>query len=147
MTNLLLFEDIFDVKDIDKDGKQFEKVSRIAMKGENYEMDLTVDINIDIYPIKHNEKFSIALTSTLSQRGVPDEGFYDQSRKKSLLDRYEYAMHGKIYRYETSGAGGDSRNVAVFASFGGLLMKLEGDPRNLQGLEMDQQIYFLMRKV
>jgi hypothetical protein len=36
--------------------------------------------------------------------------------------------------------------LAVFASFGGLLMKLEGDPRNLHEIVPDERIYLMIRK-
>jgi DNA-directed RNA polymerases I, II, and III subunit RPABC3 len=32
-------------------------------------------------------------------------------------------------------------------SFGGLLMRLQGDANNLQGFEVDQNIYLLMKKL
>lgn len=42
-----------------------------------------------------------------------------------------------------------SNNVwpQVFISFGGLLLQLEGDPRKLEVLEVDSNVYLLMRKV
>lgn len=35
----------------------------------------------------------------------------------------------------------------IFVSYGGLLMSLKGDPRNLQKIELDMRMYLLMRKV
>jgi hypothetical protein len=35
----------------------------------------------------------------------------------------------------------------IFASFGGLLMSLKGDPRQLQKIELDLRLYLLARKV
>jgi hypothetical protein len=35
----------------------------------------------------------------------------------------------------------------VYMSFGGLLMKLVGDPRNLVGAEMDARLYILMKRI
>ena len=37
--------------------------------------------------------------------------------------------------------------VQVFISFGGLLLQLTGDLQKLQELEVDANIYLLMRKV
>lgn len=45
--------------------------------------------------------------------------------KPSLLDTYDYAMHGRIFSYEHK-AG---LEVEIVASFGGLLMSLKGDQR------------------
>lgn len=35
----------------------------------------------------------------------------------------------------------------VYVSYGGLLMQLTGDPKRLEDLDIDQNIYLLMRKV
>jgi len=141
----ILFEDIFDVKDIDKDGKKFDKVSRIMASSENYEMELILDVDVDIYPITFGEKFSIALASTLNLDGSPDEGVFDQTGKPSLADKYEYVMYGKVFKQTEEKA--PSLKVAIYVSYGGLLMMLKGDPRNLQGIDVDTRIYLLMRKV
>jgi DNA-directed RNA polymerase I, II, and III subunit RPABC3 len=45
----IYLEDTFQVIDIDKDGKYFEKVSRINAKSDIYEFELQLDINSDIY--------------------------------------------------------------------------------------------------
>jgi hypothetical protein len=36
---------------------------------------------------------------------------------------------------------------AAYVSFGGLLMRLQGDANNLHGFEVDQHIYLLMKKL
>jgi len=145
MASGILFEDDFVVKDIDKEGKKFDKVSRIHCLSENYEMELILDVNIDIYPIDINTKLSFALAKTLNLDGSPDEGYYDQTQKPTLLDKFEYAMYGKIFK--SSEEKSPSLKLALYVSFGGLLMMLKGDPRYFQDMEMDSRIYLLMRKL
>lgn len=62
------------------------------------------------------------------------------------MDDFDYVMYGLVYKYkpDTSGA---AIKVEVFVSFGGLLMKVKGDPAKLQVLEVDSTVYLLMRKV
>ena len=36
---------------------------------------------------------------------------------------------------------------SAYASYGGLLMRLQGDANNLHGFEVDQHIYLLMKKL
>lgn len=36
---------------------------------------------------------------------------------------------------------------SAYASFGGLLMRLQGDANNLSGFEVDHQIYLLIKKL
>eukprot|EP01105_Mastigella_eilhardi_P006964 TRINITY_DN18456_c0_g1_i1.p2 TRINITY_DN18456_c0_g1~~TRINITY_DN18456_c0_g1_i1.p2 ORF type:complete len:155 (-),score=56.36 TRINITY_DN18456_c0_g1_i1:51-485(-) len=140
-----LFEDIFVIKEKDRDGKKFDKVSRIICTGENYEMELHLDVNIDIYPLEEGQKFNFALARTLNLDGSPMEDFYDQTEKPSYADKYEYVMYGKVFKWIEEKA--PSQKVSVLVSFGGLLMMLTGDPRNLQQLELDSHIYLLMRLV
>jgi len=144
MSTPFLLDDIFDVKDIDKDGKKFDRVSRIYATSENYEMELILDVNTDIYPIDINTKVTLAITTSLNLDGSPDEGVYDQQGKATLADKFEYVMHGKVFKQ--SEEKGTSQKISVYASFGGLLMMLKGDPRNLQ-LDVDSRVYLLMRKV
>src|SRR4051812_35150195 len=64
-------------------------------------MELILDVNVDLYPVEINTKFSFALASTLNLDGTPDEPVYDQSvfHKQTLLDKYEYVMYGKVFKY------------------------------------------------
>lgn len=105
-------------------------------------MDLTLDINSEIYPMKQGEKFTLALVSTLDLDGKQDDGIFDQSAKPTLLDRYEYGMYGKVFKYEHEG----KERVAIYASFGGLLMCLRGEQRHLHLIKNDSRIYCLIRK-
>ena len=61
----VLFEDIFDVKDIDPEGKKFDRVSRLHCESESFKMDLILDINSWIYPMDLADKFRLVLASSL----------------------------------------------------------------------------------
>lgn len=52
----------------------------------------------------------------------------------------------QVYKYKDASVGGATK-VEVYASFGGLLMLLVGDPAKLQDLEVDAGVYLLVRKV
>lgn len=92
----ILFEDIFDVKDIDPDGKKFERgrmkritistntscynhslslvVSRLFCESESFKMDLILDVNSQLYPVSLGDKFRLLLTTSLKEDGMPDDG-------------------------------------------------------------------------
>ncbi|KAK9819784.1 hypothetical protein WJX72_002320 [[Myrmecia] bisecta] len=145
----MLFEDIFEVLEKDPDGKKFDKVSRLRCRSDLYEMDLTLDVNSDLYPKEVGEKFSLALSKTLNLDGSEMEGHFTaslHSGKPSLLDKYDYVMHGKIFKFKDNTAGGHVR-LEVFISFGGLLMQLIGDAKKLSQLENDMDVFLLMRSV
>lgn len=54
-------------------------------------------------------------------------------------------MYGQVYRIEGDDSEASSR-LSAYVSFGGLLMRLQGDA-NLTGFEVDQRIYLLMKKL
>jgi len=143
---MALFEDTFEVTAVDPDGKKFTKVSRIVCHGENYEMDLVLDINSELYKVPLGTKLTVVLASTLNLDLTTDEKTFNQSGDPSLMDSYEYVMHGKVFKVSTEKNKAQSK-MEVFASYGGLLMSLKGDPRNLQKIALDMRIYLLMRKV
>lgn len=98
------FEDFFNITAINKDGKKFDKVSRLNAVSENYQVELILDVNTEIYPMKTGEKFTLLLARTLSLNGsIPEnEGSFDLNRmsQKSLADGYDYVMYGKVYKAE-----------------------------------------------
>ncbi|KAL1918195.1 uncharacterized protein VTP21DRAFT_3461 [Calcarisporiella thermophila] len=144
----ILFSDVFDVKDIDRDGKFFDRCSRINARSENYEMDLTMDINSEIYPLDIGDKFSLVLASSLevdasSATKSQSDVLYDViGDKRTLASDYEYVVLGKCFKYDE----GQGNKVSVLISYGGLLVCLEGDFRHLQNLTVGENIYILIRK-
>ena len=118
-------------------------MTRCVAKGVSYEMDMVLDVNTEVYPVREGDRFNCAIASTLSLDGKPDSGEYDPSGAPSLLDRFEYAMYGRFFKFEQSAT--DDRST-IFISFGGLLMALTGDQRHLANLKPDSKLYLLMRK-
>ncbi|MQM12781.1 hypothetical protein Taro_045700 [Colocasia esculenta] len=72
----LLFEDIFTLKKLDPDGKKFDKVTRIVAHSEQFDMDLQLDVNTEVYPMHVGDKFTMVLSPTLSLDGTPDTGYF-----------------------------------------------------------------------
>ncbi|KAL4179786.1 hypothetical protein AMTRI_Chr13g121830 [Amborella trichopoda] len=141
----LLFEDIFTLTKLNPDGKKFDKVSRIEARSEQFDMFMQLDVNTEVYPLNVGDKFTMVLAPTLSLDGTPDTGYFTQGGRKSLADKFEYVMHGKLYKISED--SGTNVKVEIYASFGGLLMLLRGDPSNAVNFELDQRLFLLMRKV
>ncbi|GLT41370.1 hypothetical protein SLA2020_154400 [Shorea laevis] len=68
-------------------------------------MFMHLDVNTEIYPMHVGEKFTMALAHTLNMDGTPDTSYYDQGERKSLADKYEYIMHGKLYKISDESSG------------------------------------------
>jgi DNA-directed RNA polymerase I, II, and III subunit RPABC3 len=108
-------------------------------------MDLVLDINSQLYKLDIGEKFILVLASTLNLDGTPDANEFNQSGEQTLMDGYEYVMHGKVFKVQQS--SGLEGKMEVFTSYGGLLMSLKGTPKPLEKIELDQRMYLLIRKV
>ena len=139
-----LFEDTLKIESIDKDGKVFQKVSRIEGETELYQIRVTLDIHSDLYPVSVDQHHSIILTSSLSPDAQDRYQSYVLHRDYSntVLDKPEYCMYGKVFRHTV-----DKGNLAVSISFGGLQMILSGSGSHLNNLELDSHVYCLMRNV
>lgn len=95
----VLFEDIFNVKDIDPEGKKFDRVSRLHCESESFKMDLILDVNSWIYPMELGDKFRLVLATTLRENGYPDGGEWNPLETEgNRADSFEYVMSGKVYR-------------------------------------------------
>ena len=141
MSNIL-FEDTFDVRSLNDNGKKFEKVDRLHCRGTTYDVDMVVDVNRELFSIVVSSKIVVALASTLSLLGAPDDGMYNPSTGPTLADPYDYVMHGRVYSIKHM----ENQSVEIQASFGGLLFRLKGEQAYLASFVMDQQFYILMRR-
>jgi DNA-directed RNA polymerase I, II, and III subunit RPABC3 len=140
----ILYLDQFEVTETNK---KFEKVTRLSCRlGEEggYEMHLDLDVNTELYPLVVRDRFTFALASTLALDGSIDEAVYDQSGKPSLIDQYDYCMHGTIFKLHQSDP---KRPIEAHLSCGGLLVRIKGDAAHLKGLALYTKIYILMRKI
>ena len=81
------------------------EVSRLHAKSKNYEMDLTLDYNIELFPLKAGQTFTLSLATSLSRGSVPGkEGEEDKEQQwrpdgkgqKGIEEDYEYVMFGKV---------------------------------------------------
>jgi len=145
----VLFEDIFDVKDIDPEGKKFDRVSRLHCESESFKMELILDINSWVYPMDLGDKFRLVLATTLREDGYAESNEWSPlDSGPSRADSFEYVMYGKIYRIEgDESSDATTSRLSAYVSFGGLLMRLQGDANNLHGFEVDRHIYLLMKKL
>jgi len=69
-------------------------------------MDLTLDYNIELFPLKTGQTFTLSLATSLSRGGVPGkEGEAEDKEQqwrpdgkgqKGIEEDYEYVMFGKV---------------------------------------------------
>lgn len=142
----IIFEDTILLNEIDKDGRFFEKVSRVDATSEVYDCKISFDVNVDIYPVSKGSYYSFVLAKSLNTDGMasPNTFSYDlYTKKNTLLDKYDYVMYGKIFKFNEENDG----RVSLFVSFGGLLLSITGNQNHLQDLKIDERIYLLLKKI
>ncbi|KAK0246079.1 RNA polymerase [Armillaria solidipes] len=149
----VVFDDIFTISSIDKEGKKFDRVSRLQAHSKNYDMDMTLDYNIELFPLETGQHFALALASSLArggQRTNTTDGAAEEEEhvwrpdgkgQRGLEEDYDYVMYGKVYKFD----GGTAEIVTAYASFGGLLMSLTGSFRHMTSIVLGDPIYLLMR--
>ncbi|KAG9314500.1 RNA polymerase, partial [Chiua virens] len=148
----IVFDDIFTINGIDKEGKKFDRVSRLYARSKNHDMDMTLDYNVELFPLSDNQTFAMALASSLLPPGGGDTGDAEDKDKniwrpdgkgvKGLEEEYDYVMYGKVS--ESFDGGGEI--VTVYASFGGLLLSLTGSFRHMAGIVLGDPVFILLRK-
>lgn len=74
-------------------------------------MDLALDYNVELFPLKKDEKFSLVLASSLARGGSAATGMDEEEDKdrdvwrpdgkgrRGLEEDYEYVMYGKVYSF------------------------------------------------
>ncbi|KGO65258.1 RNA polymerase, Rpb8 [Penicillium italicum] len=143
MSDPLLFEDTFTITSIN--AQKYDRVSRLTCNSNDASITFTLDVNTELYPCAVGESLSLALASTLSLDGKEDTraSWREVSMgDQTLADDYDYVCHGKVYRFEE---GSTKDTMAVFVSFGGLLLYLEGPYKKLAPLRIDH-VYLLLKK-
>ena len=84
--------------------------------------------------------------------GGVQELLREKNPKPSMMDDFDYVMHGKVYKLDREKSRGQesregSLRTQVYVSFGGLLCCLTADQENLQSFELDSMVYLLVRRL
>ncbi|KAK8042830.1 DNA-directed RNA polymerases I [Apiospora phragmitis] len=140
-----LFEDNFTI--YERDQSKYDRVARITASTEDSQTQLTLDVNIELFPVAIGDRLTVVLATSLSLDGTRDtvsdgKGWRDVKGESSLADLYDYVCHGKIYKFED---GADGQTLKAYISYGGLLMMLEGPSKKLLPLRVENT-YLLIKK-
>ncbi|KAI0910816.1 DNA-directed RNA polymerases and 3 polypeptide [Ustulina deusta] len=138
-----LFEDTFTITDFDQ--SKYDRVGRLTASSTDNQTQMTLDVNIDLFPCLIGENLQVVLATTLALDGNRDNeerGWRDVRGESTLADMYDYVCYGKIYRFED---GVEGQTLRAYISFGGLLMMLEGPYAKLTPLRVDNT-YLLVKK-
>ncbi|PIN08351.1 RNA polymerase subunit 8 [Handroanthus impetiginosus] len=144
------FDEIIKVNNIDNQ-VVYDKVSRIKAKGEEDDCYLELDVHSDLYPMLPGEKYRMLISATLRMDGSSVPGNFPEGKEKSLADKFDYVMHGLLYKMseaeEKKDGGKGGVKVVVYISFGGLQLMLKGDSLKMHKFRVDQRLFLLLRKI
>ena len=149
--NVVKFEAMFEAIEVDPDGKKFDRVSRFSCRSTPYgDSELSVDVNVDAYPMDVGTKFTFVLASTLNADGKPEDATqFEPKCEQTLADEYEYVMHGKCYKKTENvvDQSDGAEKTMCYISFGGLLARVKTDVKTIAEVDVDDRVYCLMRKI
>ncbi|KAL0290038.1 UNVERIFIED_CONTAM: DNA-directed RNA polymerases II and V subunitA [Sesamum calycinum] len=118
-------------------------VSRINAESEDDDSILELDVHNEIYPMLPGEKYRMVISKTLNVDGSPVAGYFPEGKQKSLADKFEYVMHGLLYKMSEAKEkthGGDDVKMEAYISFGGLQMLLKSDTLKMRKFRIDQRL-------
>lgn len=127
---------------------KYDRVDRVFANSVDGSIEITLDVNKELFPCKPGEELSIVLATSLSLDGSKDDerGWRDVAKagtaEATLADMYDYVCYGKIYKFED---GDEGHQIKAYISFGGLLMSIIGPYKKLTPLRVDY-VYLLARK-
>ncbi|KAI5647629.1 hypothetical protein M9H77_33634 [Catharanthus roseus] len=136
-------DEIILVQNIDVEGKKYDKVSRIDARNEGGEIYMQLDVHSEIYPMRAKEKYRMLLSETLSLDGSAS---YPEGKQKSLADKFEYVMHGLLYKISEEKSKAETK-VTAFISFGGLQLMVKAPYSKMIRFRVDQRLFLLLRKM
>ena len=81
-------------------------VSRVSATSQTFKLQIELDINTEIYPVEEGAFYKLVIASSVNADGSDtfDMIRYENEGSKSglgtLIDQYEYVMHGKVFKYQ-----------------------------------------------
>lgn len=105
-----LFEENFVVTRLSD--PKYDRVDRIYASSEpDKSIDISLDINKELFPCKIGDELTVALATSLSLDGSKDDerGWRDVAKAGSsdatLADDFDYVCYGKVYKFEDAEDG------------------------------------------
>lgn len=81
-------------------------VSRIAATSKVNRLTIELDVNTEIYNMEKDAFYKMVIASSVNSDGsdtfdiIRFENEGSESGMGSLIDKYEYVMHGKVFKYQ-----------------------------------------------
>ncbi|KAF2744290.1 DNA-directed RNA polymeras-like proteines i [Sporormia fimetaria CBS 119925] len=142
MADAQVFEETFQITSLNNE--KYDRVTRIYGSSSDNSIAMQLDINHELFPVSVGDNVNMVLARTLNLDGTKgdDKGWRDLSKgEPTLADMFDYVCFGKNYRFEDN----EGQSCKFYASFGGLLLFIEGPYKKLSSLRIEN-VYMLLKK-
>lgn len=81
-------------------------MSRISATSQTFKLQIELDINTEIYPVEEGAFYKLVIANSVNADGSDNfdmiryENEGSRSGMGTLIDQYEYVMHGKVFKYQ-----------------------------------------------
>lgn len=139
--NILFKEDFKVLEDNCSSSESNENVNQIHCEGCSSKTDLILDLYSPLNSIRKEDTFQLVLVKSVQN---------SQSNTENLevdmeFEDYDVIMDGKVYQIDDKLIA-DLPVIAVYVSFGGLLMRLQSDVTKMTLFHIDQEVFLCLKK-
>ena len=132
MLDKVLFNKSLSRLEIDPNGKIYDNVSRYLFVDDYSSLKLDVDIcKEDMTEVLDRVEVQI-----YELTGSPD---FEELLESPQVKYQDYVTYGTVFEIKNN-RDGNSSGKTVYVSFGGLLMKIQGEEKDVSHFEMDQDV-------
>ena len=92
-----------------------------------------------------DEMYEMTVSEIMDSKTISleDKDEFFEEIQLTLMEKFDYVMYGKVFKFSEEANG----NITIYASFGGLLFSITGQPNTLTSFEIDERIYLLIKKI
>ncbi|EPS69247.1 hypothetical protein M569_05520, partial [Genlisea aurea] len=90
----IFFDDIIEVIKFDRQ-VVYDKVSRLIATSEDKDYSLELDVHSGLYPMLPGSKYRMVIADALH---MDSSALHSKGKPISLADKFEYVMHGLLYK-------------------------------------------------
>nr|BAS01670.1 putative RNA polymerase II subunit [Lotharella vacuolata] len=141
MNNLLVCRDLFKIVAKDFDGKKYEKTSRILMQSFFNDIEIWIDIHSYYFPVTVGDILTVGVNICPGSNVAEIENLVYKNYNK-----YSYLMVGIIFSIQSVKFDTVKRKI-IYASFGGLLMKMIVPLKNNNLLHVGKHVIIYITKI
>jgi DNA-directed RNA polymerases I, II, and III subunit RPABC3 len=100
MADAQLFDELFNIVDVNQ--QKYDRVARVKGTSGDSTINMSLDINTDVFPLGINDTVQMVIATTLKLDGTKDDKGWREPQKNesTLADMFDYVCYGRVYRWD-----------------------------------------------